>query len=170
MAGKIVLIGGPAGAGKSTLAVAWCATRERAVHLELDDVRNRIVSGLADPQGGEPAAGEQYALCVEACVREAATFASAGYDVAIDDVLEPAAFEAHWRPALSGIPNTLLILMPELEEVLDRARNREKRVREDIIRAQYEASKAWPAGVTMDTTGVSVGEALGFALRERLLP
>ena len=170
MAGKIVLIGGPAGAGKSTLAAAWCATRERAVHIELDGVRNRIVSGLADPQGGAPMVGEQYSLCVEVCAREAATFASAGYDVAIDDVLEPEAFETHWRPALLGIPYTLLILMPELDEVLVRARNREKRVPEEIIRAQFEASMAWPAELTMDTTGVSVEEALGFALRERLLP
>ena len=170
MAGKFVLIGGPAGAGKSTLAAAWCATRERAVHLELDAVRSRIVPGLADPQGVHPAVGEQYALCVEVCVREAATFASSGYDLAIDDVLEPEAFEAHWRPALSGIPYTVIILMPEVDEVLERATQREKRVREAIIRAQYEASKAWPPELTMDTTGVSIEEALGFALQERLLP
>jgi len=43
-------------------------------------------------------------------------------------------------------------------------------VREDIIRAQYEASKAWSPELKMDTTGVSVAEALGFALREMLLP
>ena len=60
--------------------------------------------------------------------------------------------------------------MPSLEEVLERAGRREKRVREAIIRAQYEASQAWPAELTVDTTGVSVEEALGFALRERLLP
>jgi hypothetical protein len=51
-----------------------------------------------------------------------------------------------------------------------RADGREERVREDIIRAQYEASMAWPPELTIDTTGVSVEEALGFALRERLLP
>jgi len=56
-----------------------------------------------------------------------ATFAAAGHDVAIDDVLEPPAFERIWAPALSGIPYTLLILMPELDEVLMRARGREKR-------------------------------------------
>ena len=127
MAGKIVLIGGPAGAGKSTLAAEWCATRGRAVHIELDKIRDLIVAGRADPQGAGEVFGEQYDLSVEACVRLAATFAVAGYDVAIDDVLEPPAFERVWAPALSGIPYTLLILMPELDEVLMRARGREKR-------------------------------------------
>ena len=35
----LVPFGGPAGAGKSTLARTWCAARERAVHIELDAVR-----------------------------------------------------------------------------------------------------------------------------------
>ena len=170
MPAKLVLIGGPAGAGKSTLAAAWCATRQRAVHIQLDDVRSRIVSGLADPQSTDPRVAEQYSLSVEVCVREAVTFAYASYDVVIDDVLEPDAFEAHWRPALSGIPYTLLILMPTLDEVLTRSAKREKRVREDIIRSQYEALEAWPRALTMDTSGTTVEEALAFALRERLLP
>jgi chloramphenicol 3-O-phosphotransferase len=34
----VVLFGGPAGAGKSTLARLWCSTRERAAHIELYDV------------------------------------------------------------------------------------------------------------------------------------
>jgi adenylate kinase family enzyme len=50
----MVMFAGPTGAGKSTLAKAWCATRPRAVHLELDEVRNLIVSGWADPQEPGP--------------------------------------------------------------------------------------------------------------------
>ena len=71
--GRIVLLGGPAGAGKSTLAAAWCATRLRAVHIELDAVRNLIVSGGVDPQGDSPLADEQYSLCAFACCRLAST-------------------------------------------------------------------------------------------------
>lgn len=47
--GRMVMFTGPAGAGKSTLARAWCATRPRAVDVELDEMRHLIVSCLADP-------------------------------------------------------------------------------------------------------------------------
>jgi adenylate kinase family enzyme len=55
----MVLFTGPAGAGKSTLARAWCATRPRTVHVELDEVRHLIVSGLADPRVPGPLQAEQ---------------------------------------------------------------------------------------------------------------
>lgn len=48
--GLLVLFGGPAGAGKSTPARAWCAAQARAVHIGLDRVREMIVGGRADPQ------------------------------------------------------------------------------------------------------------------------
>ena len=56
----MVLFTGPAGAGKSTLTGAWCATRLRAAHIELDKVRHLIVSGLTDPQVPGPLQAEQY--------------------------------------------------------------------------------------------------------------
>src|SRR5438132_6373942 len=64
----LVLFGGPAGAGKSTLAAAWCATRQRAVHIELDEVRHLIVAGRADPQQPGELAAEQYDLAVAGCL------------------------------------------------------------------------------------------------------
>jgi len=62
----ILLFGGPAGAGKSTLARAWCATRSYAVHLELDEVRQLIISGLADPQSTGELQATQYEFRVAA--------------------------------------------------------------------------------------------------------
>ena len=50
----MVMFAGPTGAGKSTLAKAWCTTRSRAVHVELVEVRHLIVSGRADPQEPGP--------------------------------------------------------------------------------------------------------------------
>lgn len=41
----LLLVGGPAGAGKSTLARAWCAAPARAAHVQLDEVRHLIVAG-----------------------------------------------------------------------------------------------------------------------------
>jgi predicted kinase len=158
--GLLVLFGGPAGGGKSTLAAAWCATRERAVHLQLDQVRDLIVAGRADPQRPGTLQSEQFELSVAACCALARVFVEAGYDVAVDDVLPPPAFDAHWRPALEGIDWRVVIVIPSLDETLRRAGARDKRVPEEIIRRQHEASLLWPGRYRIDTTGLSVEEGV----------
>ena len=119
----LALFGGPAAAGKSTLARAWCATHERAVHVELDAVRDLIVAGRADPHRPGVLQYEQYQLSVAACVNLARTFLAAGYDVAVDDVLPPDAFERDWRPLLAGLDWRVVIVLPTLEETLRRSRS-----------------------------------------------
>src|SRR4051794_685616 len=93
----VALFGGPAGAGKSTLARLWCATRGRAAHIELDRVRELIVHGLADPQESGPVQEEQYVTAVAATCALARALSQSGYEVAVDDVLEPERFEHDWR-------------------------------------------------------------------------
>jgi len=70
--GALVLFGGSAGVGKSTLARAWCSRRRRAVHIQLDQVREMIVRGWSDPQVSGPVQSEQYELLVRACCALAA--------------------------------------------------------------------------------------------------
>jgi chloramphenicol 3-O-phosphotransferase len=157
----VALVGGPAGAGKTTLAAAWCAERELAVHVELDDVRALIVAGRADPQRPElPRQEEQYALAARSCCAVARVFAGAGYDVAIGDVFEPAAFERYWRPELEGLSWRLVVVLPSLEETLARSAGRQKHVRERHSRAQHAACSRWPEEVRVDTSGLGVGESL----------
>ena len=78
--GILLLLGGPAGAGKSTIAQAWCAAQARAAHIELDEVRHLIVAGRADPQqpgslqsesgaAGERRTGRRAAIAREGTVR-----------------------------------------------------------------------------------------------------
>jgi chloramphenicol 3-O-phosphotransferase len=157
----VALFGGPAGAGKTTLAAAWCSQRERAVHIELDDVRSLIVSGLADPQ--DPSAllqARQYDTSVDACCALARVFAHAGYDIAIGDVLEPKPFERLWRPRIEGLDWRLLIVLPSLDETLARSRLRTKRVLERHTRDQHAALSRWPITYRVDTTGLTVEESI----------
>ena len=170
MPAVFILFGGPAGAGKSSLASAWCASRDKAAHIELDAIRQHIVSGLADPQDGGATQSEQYDLSVRACCAAGRVFWQAGYDVAIDDVLQRDAFVRVWQPALVGLPAKVVILRPTLEETLRRATNRSKRVREDIILTQHAAMEAWPADVCLDTTGLSVEDSLALGRERGLLP
>jgi chloramphenicol 3-O-phosphotransferase len=163
----VVLFGGPAGAGKSTLARLWCGTRPRAAHLELDAVRELIVHGLADPQEAGREQAEQYVTAVAATCALARAFAGRGYDVAVDDVLEPEPYEREWRPRLEGLDVRLVIVLPELAATLDRGAGRGKRVREEHVRAQHERTAAWGEGARVDTTGLTPQESLELVL-ERL--
>ncbi len=156
---------GPAGTGKSTLARAWCATRPRAVHIELDGVRHLIVSGQADPQLPGPVQAEQYATSVAACCALVREFAAAGYDVAVDDASGPEAFEEHWAPRLAGIGLSIVVVRPSLEATLGRGAGRAKRVRPSVVREQHAAVSRWPSRRTIDTTGQSVEESLEATLR-----
>ena len=156
----LVLFGGPAGAGKSTLARAWCATRERAVHVELDAVRELIVAGRADPQRPTALQGEQYVHSVDATSALARSFLGAGYDVAVNDALEPAPFEAYWRPRIADLDWRIVVVLPSLAETLARSAGRAKRVMEVHTRAQHAASAAWPVDYRVDTTGLSVEDSL----------
>ena len=164
---SVILLGGPAGAGKSTLARAWCATRPQAAHIQLDDVRGFIVGGLADPQGSGSLQDSQYQTSVEATCALARVLADRGCDVAIDDVLEPEVFERHWRPSLEGLDWRLVIILPTLEETLARSARREKRVLEAHTRSQHAGCEAWDEQTRIDTTGLTVAQSLAL-LTDRL--
>lgn len=170
MGGGIVLFGGPAGAGKSTLARAWCEKQPRSVHIQLDEVRNLIVSGRADPQVAGAVQAEQYRTSVAATCALARSFAAAGYDVAIDDVLEPGPFEEYWRPALQGSRWRLVVVLPSLEETLERSSGRRKRVQKRHTRDQHRSSSAWPDHLLIDTTGLGLEESLRLVERVLELP
>jgi AAA domain-containing protein len=151
---------GPAGAGKSTLARAWCATRRRAVHVELDEVRHLIVSGLADPQTTGPVQAEQYDASVAACCALVREFVTRDYDVAVDDAVDPEGFERHWLPRLGSIEYSVVVVHPSLKVVLERGAGRSKRVRPGVVRDQHAAASRWPTERTIDTTGQSTEESL----------
>jgi predicted kinase len=163
-AGKVVLFGGPAGAGKSTLARAWCATRPQAAHLELDEIRRLIVSGLADPQEPGEVQEAQYRVSVEATCALARSFATGGGDVAIDDVFEPDAFDRYWRPALDGLAWTLVVILPSLDTTIARSRQRDKRVREEHIRTQHQRCSAWEEATRIDTSDLEIPPSVALVL------
>jgi chloramphenicol 3-O-phosphotransferase len=163
----VLLFGGPAGAGKSTLARAWFTTRSQAAHIELDEIRNLIVSGLADPQERGERQAAQYLLSVQATCGLARAFTDAGYDVAIDDVFDPEAFDRYWQPLLDGLAWRLVVVLPSLDETLARSTRREKQVREDHTRAQHALCAEWDEAVRIDTTGLDPEESLALVI-ERL--
>jgi predicted kinase len=162
--GLVVLFGGPAGAGKTTLARAWCATRAQAAHIELDEIRHLIISGLADPQESGERQVAQYELSVQATCALARALADGGYDVAIDDVFEPHAFDQYWRAQLSELVWKLVVVVPSLDETLARSAQRAKRVREEHTQTQHARCTEWDESVRIDTTGLDPEQSLALVL------
>ena len=140
----IVLFGGAAGVGKTTVARLWCESRVRSVHIQLDDIRDLIVSSLTDPQVPTAEQSAQYSHSVAACTALARSFARAGYDVAVDDIFEPKPTRELWLPQLRGFDVRFVALHPPLDVARSRAVTRQKRVLEQHIRAQHASMSAWP--------------------------
>ena len=83
--------------------------------------------------------------------------------MALDDALPPpAAFDLSWRPLLGGLDWRPVIVLPTLEEVLQRSRGREERMLERHSRSQHGAGLEWPARYRADTTGLTPEESLAL--------
>jgi len=155
----IAFFGGPAGAGKTTLARRWADLNPPAVHIERDSIGNLIRSGKADFQSGTPLVEQQVRAVSNACSELAKSFFRSGFNVAVDHVFAPGDFKNDWRPHLEGCRCAIVIVRPDLVTTLSRGSTRGKDVREDIVRQQHEATGKWGAEFMVDTTGLSVPES-----------
>ncbi|WP_079047677.1 Pro-rich N-terminal domain-containing protein, partial [Streptomyces hirsutus] len=86
-----VLLIGPAGAGKTSVAKYWAGHRRvPTAHISLDDVREWVRSGFADPQTGWNDHSEaQYRLARRTCGFAARNFLANGISCILDDAVFP---------------------------------------------------------------------------------
>ncbi len=119
-----VLLIGPAGAGKTTVARHWAERRPVPTsHISLDDVREWVRSGFADPRSGWNDNSEaQYRLARRTCGFAARNFLANGISCVLDDAVFPdrpvvglGGWKRHVGPGL--IP---VVVLPGLEVVLER--------------------------------------------------
>ncbi|MFE6890528.1 Pro-rich N-terminal domain-containing protein [Streptomyces sp. NPDC057694] len=119
-----VLLIGPAGAGKTSVAKYWAECRRvPTAHISLDDVREWVRSGFADPQTGWNDYSEaQYRLARRTCGFAARNFLANGISCILDDAVFPdrpvvglGGWKRHVGPGLLPV-----VLLPGLEIVLER--------------------------------------------------
>ncbi|MGW7165966.1 Pro-rich N-terminal domain-containing protein [Streptomyces sp. NPDC054884] len=119
-----VLLIGPAGAGKTSVAKFWAGHRRvPTAHVSLDDVREWVRSGFADPQSGWNDHSEaQYRLARRTCGFAARNFLANGISCILDDAIFPdrpavglGGWKRHVGPGLLPV-----VLLPGLEVVLER--------------------------------------------------
>jgi len=164
----LILVTGPAAAGKTAAAAAWAAGRPYpAAHVSIDDVRDFLKAGYANPEDGWTAEAEQqHALARDIVADMARRYAKSGIQLIVDDAIFPdweAVGEERWRRALRGLTHTLIVLLPSFEAVRERNRLRagRRRLRDETLRAIYDEMLGWRANgrIVIDNTDLTVEES-----------
>ena len=159
---SVWLITGIPGAGKSTVSRELAQRFPSSAHVEVDLLREMVVSGNLKP-GQEPLAESdaQLELGAHNAALLADSLMNAGFTPIVDDVvLQPQL--ARYREVLSRWPHRLVVLAPPVEVALERDRGRaEKHVANRFAYLDAELRKQMQGvGLWLDTSGMSVAETV----------
>ncbi|MCR6488243.1 ATP-binding protein [Amycolatopsis sp. OK19-0408] len=170
MPGSLLILTGPPGAGKSTVArlVAEDAPRP-TVHLHTDSFYVWIKTGFVAPY--LPEAAEQNDVVLGVIAEAACGYARGGYDVVLDGVIGPWALEP-FRDAAKrdDLPLFYVVLRPTLEVTLARGTAREGKELTEVepIKGMHGAFVALgdlEANV-LDTSGQTIEETADAVRRQ----
>ena len=171
----VLVVSGPAGAGKTAAAAAWAAGREHlTAHWSLDRVRKSL-NGYVDPEEGwNQETRAQLELARSVVAAAARRYVEHGVSLAVDDVAFPDWEDAtfsRWEAALAGIPTRLVVLLPRLEAVVQRNRSRgaDARLGREAVEAIYALMLGWrergvPIVDNSDLTIAETAQAIESAL------
>ena len=173
MTGRIVIITGSPGTGKTTVSaiLARESGLEKSVHMHTDDFYHYIKKGYIPPW--ETASKDQNEAVIRAASACAGQYALGGYEVYVDGVVGPW-FLGSWRElARQGVDLRYIILRPSQEtavkRALEREQNQEFPLTEETVRAMWRdfAALGPYEAHAVNTEGQSPAES-ARALRSRL--
>ena len=159
---SVWLISGIPGAGKSTVSRELARQFPQSAHVEVDLLREMIVSGNLKP-GQEPLAesGAQLVLGAHNATLLAGSLMDAGFTPIVDDVVLQLQLE-RYREVLSRWPLRLVVLAPSVEVALERDQGRaERHVANRFAYLDAELRKQIQGlGLWLDTSGMSIAETV----------
>jgi cytidylate kinase len=120
----LIILSGPPGAGKTTLATELAQRYDKAVHLHTDDFWHHIVSGGIAPF--EPAANQQNHVVLDVVASAACTYAAGGFATVVDGVVGPWMLDHYLDHARRhpNLPLHYIVLRPGRAITLQRAQQR----------------------------------------------
>jgi predicted kinase len=121
---QVIILTGPPGAGKSTLAAKLARGYSKGVHLHTDDFWHCIVSGAIPPY--DPTSDAQNQTVMDVISGAAYTYARGDFTTVIDGIIGPWMLP-HFRTHATQHPNLAvhyIVLRPQRDITLKRAQAR----------------------------------------------
>lgn len=169
-AGQVIVLAGPPGAGKTTVAAILAAEFGPSVNLHADDFWHYIKRGFIEPYVAQ--SQRQNEVVIDVVATAAVGYATGGYRVICDGIVGPwflQPFRA--AAAASGITLHYVVLRPDLATTLSRAVARGGRYLTDpqpvrLLHSQFadlgalERHALDSAGLTPEATASAVRQGL----------
>lgn len=127
----ILILTGPAGAGKNTVGHILAQLREKCAVIDVDDVRHMAIKPHIAPWEGE-GGQRQVRLGIKNACALTKNFTDAGFDVIILDVITDELAKIY-RENLKEFDPKIVLLLPSLEEAKKRNRERSYNLEENIL-------------------------------------
>ncbi|TDE42612.1 hypothetical protein E1295_27495 [Nonomuraea mesophila] len=158
---RVLVLSGPPAAGKSTLGRRVASTPDRCAFIDVDDVRQLVLAGMAAPWDGAEGRRQRRLSAVNACGL-AGNFVAAGMDVVIADALNEETL-AVYRATLRDL--LVVRLRVAYECARERAMGRPVHLTwDEFAMLHREQESVAGADLWLDTTELTVEEAAGRLL------
>ena len=132
---KIVLMTGPPGSGKTTIASEVAKKFPKSLHIQVDHLREMMVNGVELPDSGfTDEANRQFQWARSTATYMAKLYADQGVFVVIDGVSVPEKFQDHYTELFDIPAVQRVLLLPAASKLIGRMRNRGGVWEDDLIK------------------------------------